>query len=674
MCNILKRNMKSSFFSTIYSLFFLIVLNSCSNPSDSFENLDRAISYRNTNELVNHAKNGSTFIREQAYRALHNTPIQTDSLLNLVLEKPTELGLFALQGQPLNPTQLKRLRDASSKELDSYPNELYSVFSKQSDEVTYSWLLNKWNSQKSDASTDLVFAISYQSLKFGFPDSLLDDWIKSATSSTEEKLFRAYLYGFYRTRNTIIKNPHDVSLYSFLINNDETLSPFSKQLIVNILSRNASYDLLKWMAEQDIAQLDVTLQIEMAKALKKYLFSDLHNQIAVKFLQSSNELVLLTFFQNVSSAMAWNTDVKKALNQVLNNYRDPFHPVALAIQEFAYKAFKVQPIFGKESIKFAYISNPYSIPNIFSFSSEAFKPKEEVEMISEIWPEINISAFVSLSDRVVSLLNQMTQKEASIFKPFITQLIKERDRAVLINLNSLLSDKKTMPLIDVEVLLSTIYTELDPIADIEVFQTYIPFIVKDDSELAQKIVKKLSEASYIPIEKSLRDAGFKGNTDVTPVSIAVPNRKSLASLGMTPIWRLETEKGLIEMELDVERNPTTVWLIDSLSRAGLLNNVPFHRVVANFVVQGGDFERKDGYGGSSTTIPTEASELEFERGALGMASAGKDTESGQYFIMHQWAPHLNGRYTRFGMVQKGMDVVDKLIVGDMVINSSISAK
>ena len=97
----------------------------------------------------------------------------------------------------------------------------------------------------------------------------------------------------------------------------------------------------------------------------------------------------------------------------------------------------------------------------------------------------------------------------------------------------------------------------------------------------------------------------------------------------------------------------------------------FHRIVPNFVVQGGDFERGDGYGGSMTTIPTEASEFEFERGVVGVASAGNDTESAQFFIMHQWQPHLNGRYTRFGTVIKGMEVADKLQRGDKIVSAVV---
>lgn len=94
--------------------------------------------------------------------------------------------------------------------------------------------------------------------------------------------------------------------------------------------------------------------------------------------------------------------------------------------------------------------------------------------------------------------------------------------------------------------------------------------------------------------------------------------------------------------------------------------------IPNFVIQGGDVETGDGLGGPDFVIPNEPSEHGFVRGAAGIASAGKDTEGSQYFFMIDWAPHLDGGYTVFGQVIAGMDVVDRMRVGDRVIRARIS--
>ena len=134
-----------------------------------------------------------------------------------------------------------------------------------------------------------------------------------------------------------------------------------------------------------------------------------------------------------------------------------------------------------------------------------------------------------------------------------------------------------------------------------------------------------------------------------------------------PVVRMETDKGTVRMELAHEEAPLTVQTFLRLVESGAYDGVPFHRVVPNFVVQGGDVGRLDGTGGPGFSIRTELTAVPFRRGALGMASAGRDTEGSQFFIMHTWAPHLEGRYTSFGWVTSGMDVVDGLLRGDRIV-------
>ncbi|MBK8582792.1 MAG: peptidylprolyl isomerase [Flavobacteriales bacterium] len=95
--------------------------------------------------------------------------------------------------------------------------------------------------------------------------------------------------------------------------------------------------------------------------------------------------------------------------------------------------------------------------------------------------------------------------------------------------------------------------------------------------------------------------------------------------------------------------PGTCAAFDSLVTSGYYNGTYFHRVVPNPVDQGG-CPRGDGYGGMNWTMRTEIGLEGFVRGAVGIASAGRDTENCQFFIMLADAPHLDGRYTRFAHV------------------------
>jgi cyclophilin family peptidyl-prolyl cis-trans isomerase/HEAT repeat protein len=138
----------------------------------------------------------------------------------------------------------------------------------------------------------------------------------------------------------------------------------------------------------------------------------------------------------------------------------------------------------------------------------------------------------------------------------------------------------------------------------------------------------------------------------------------LRSLPARPRIRLATTRGDILIELNVDAAPFTIMSLLKLSeQRGFFRGLTFHRVVPNFVVQGGD-PRGDGWGGPGYAVRSEFSPLTFGTGTVGMASAGKDTEGSQFFITQSPQPHLDGRYTIIGRVVEGMNVVNALQVGD----------
>jgi cyclophilin family peptidyl-prolyl cis-trans isomerase/HEAT repeat protein len=128
---------------------------------------------------------------------------------------------------------------------------------------------------------------------------------------------------------------------------------------------------------------------------------------------------------------------------------------------------------------------------------------------------------------------------------------------------------------------------------------------------------------------------------------------------------IETARGTIEFELAVLDAPQTSRSFIALARKGFFNGLQIHRVVPNFVVQDGD-PRGDGQGGPGYTIRDELNERPYLRGTVGMALAGRDTGGSQFFITHSPQPHLDARYTVFGHVVNGMDVVDAIQQGDVI--------
>ncbi|UOQ74400.1 peptidylprolyl isomerase [Hymenobacter cellulosilyticus] len=128
---------------------------------------------------------------------------------------------------------------------------------------------------------------------------------------------------------------------------------------------------------------------------------------------------------------------------------------------------------------------------------------------------------------------------------------------------------------------------------------------------------------------------------------------------------IQTSKGAVVFRLLVDEAPGSVASFVALIRQGFYNGKNFHRVVPNFVAQGG-CPRGDGWGSSDYNLRSEFADLRYGEGSVGLASAGKDTESCQWFITHAPTPHLDGRYTIFAQVVSGMDVVNRLEIGDRI--------
>lgn len=153
-------------------------------------------------------------------------------------------------------------------------------------------------------------------------------------------------------------------------------------------------------------------------------------------------------------------------------------------------------------------------------------------------------------------------------------------------------------------------------------------------------------------------------------AVTDPQWQAIVNPPFSPRAYIDTDKGTIELELAVLDAPLTVANFIALARKGFFRNNAIHRLVADFVVQAGD-PRGDGEGGPGYTIRDELNELPYLRGTVGMALDWEDTGGSQFFITHSPQPHLDARYTVFGRVVNGMDVVDRLVQWDVIRNVRI---
>ena len=258
------------------------------------------------------------------------------------------------------------------------------------------------------------------------------------------------------------------------------------------------------------------------------------------------------------------------------------------------------------------------------------------------------------------------------------QALRRADLATTATAAPALADSAFWPL-GAGALLREVYGTLSAPEDLEAMQAIVQAAgqVRDGAEidflvgvalrghpaLREAARDALNERLVEGVQVSLEAGGSPGTTTI--------DWAQLRAVGPTPRLVLETERGTVVLELDTEAAPQTVQRITTTAARGLYDGVPFHRVVANFVVQGGDYVRRDGYGGPETSIRSEFTRLRYGTGTVGMASSGKDTEGSQFFVTHSPQPHLDGRYTAFGRVVEGQDVVDQILQGDLVVEARV---
>ncbi len=175
-----------------------------------------------------------------------------------------------------------------------------------------------------------------------------------------------------------------------------------------------------------------------------------------------------------------------------------------------------------------------------------------------------------------------------------------------------------------------------------------------------------TQTDYYATSSATMTDGSSASTDAMAVSSASSMTASQTSsegpLSGKHTVILKTTKGDITLELDADAAPKTVTNFITLAKRGYYDGLTFHRVIPDFMIQGGDPDG-NGTGGESIygeSFEDEPNDLKMERGVLAMANRGPDTNGSQFFITVIPTDWLQGRHTIFGKVTKGMDIVDAI--------------
>ncbi len=329
-------------------------------------------------------------------------------------------------------------------------------------------------------------------------------------------------------------------------------------------------------------------------------------------------------------------------------------------------------------------------------SSATVAPEDFVTILSSLDPDSDWHVRASLA----SLLGTLPRQSAL---PRLTSMLNDRDqRVVAAVLTSLV--QLNAPAVG-DILLDALKSD-DPVvrasaasgigelrlpAGAQALPAAYQFALRDNTYVARAAIIEAFSKYGIAVARSLLDIALSDKdwavriraaallrqadpasdapTRIRPAPTRLAADAYRSPLLTTPKVSLEafidTDRGTVEIELAVLDAPLMVDNFVSLVKRGFYKNLTFHRVVPDFVVQGGD-PRGDGEGGPGYTVRDEISERPYLRGTVGIALDWADTGGSQFFITHSPQPHLDAKYTVIGRVVNGMDVVDAIQQNDVI--------
>ena len=258
------------------------------------------------------------------------------------------------------------------------------------------------------------------------------------------------------------------------------------------------------------------------------------------------------------------------------------------------------------------------------------------------------SSFPGNEDLQNVLLNSLTSENA----PLVSIAADGVDSIFIAN-NS--DELKKIILIQIE-------RELNNPYFMEGVMSLINLSEKIDDEFYKEIIEKTKISTLYSLRKFISDKtgmNYKGDKDLTHYAEIVNHSLKYKSA------EIKTNEGNFVIEFLPEYAPISVGNFCKLAEEDFYNGIEFHRIVHGFVIQAGD-PSGTGWGGPGYDIISEFSPLPYKIGMVGMASAGKDTEGSQFFVMQGNYPHLNGKYSLFAKVINGIEVIYKLEQGDKI--------
>ncbi|HTY10576.1 MAG TPA: peptidylprolyl isomerase [Bacteroidota bacterium] len=421
---------------------------------------------------------------------------------------------------------------------------------------------------------------------------------------------------------------------------------------------------------------DWRVRVNCVRALKSQ--GERASRLLLSLVSDNNEHVALTAFSLLSSLPE---------KYLPNNLADDLRTIVTDSTKFTWRER------GEAALLFAAVLKERSVSLLCNYlkTEPLFRAKiisalgetRSAKAIPALQNELRQSDSRVVSAAVQSYENVIVNKDSAVQAEFtekILPLLARRDLSVSFSVASAFEDTAVRREIRTQGLTKfvTVYQRLSTPEDVEVMVEFMNVFAGLKAEAAIPLLQRSLQDN----DKVVRDAAARAlheitGTDYAPSAAISPESKKFykeEDLGLLERYRsasILTSKGLITIDFRPDEAPYTVLNFIVLAKKHFFDGLIFHRVVPNFVIQGGD-PQGTGFGGPGYAIRTEVHpDALYSEGAVGMASAGKDTEGSQFFITHCPTPHLDGRYSIFAYT-KDLDVVGKIQVGDTILSVTLS--
>lgn len=663
------------------------------------ESSDDKIVLKALNALANIADTASVYKTSPFLEKLYNNK-NTSALLN---EYAFYLGQTACDH---SREKLSLMNYSENENIDqSYP-EIINSLGKAGNEDDMNYLINIISHKKFDEELGkkvyraLAMSIAGFALR-KIKNEKSVDALKQMANIEDSIVQRNIAFAFWRTGDKKLLDTAKQEIYTLA----ESKDPQTRMWAFNAMGKLQDKLLLMYMLESFNSEEDWRVKVNMLNSLKNFKpdsLSDMTKQIYSVVSSSigfDNEHLSLTALNLLGYFFS---DINKTKNENARALKDELK------KEFTYALDSVNDIVWRQKSE---IANSMSL--IFRDESKdnlirAFKRSRDYDVKSGI-----VRAFGNFNDGMVykevrKMISEDVQKYNELNPNTTGDMIGSKDLAKLyrafVEMLSELDDKVGD---EDRNIMRLIFTEFagskDPlITDISLTALKDTLYYKNRNESASVMLFDFNELEYpkdldvilISIDamnvlhndntiKVLESNLNSENYEIAKSSAAVLENITgkkytftakpvydfdwsyIESLDQKKNVIIKTNKGDITIELLPDVAPFTVMNFLKLAEKNYYDSTIFHRVVSNFVIQGGD-PMGTGYGGPGYSIRSEFSPLSYETGMVGMASSGKDTEGSQFFITHSATPHLDGKYTIFGRVTDGQDVVDKIMIGDYI--------